>query len=154
MSYKDGEGTVRSLGLRRVAFYDAEKDHTYEFLANIPHADMDAGQIGALYRKRWQIELILKQLKQNLPLKYFLGNNGNAIKIQIWCTLIANLLFTVVRKNIKRSIAFSLLVSFACQHLFSYNRLTDLAEREGLAQETRAGKGEGPLAVRRLWVRF
>ena len=36
-----------------------------------------------LSKKRWQIELLLKQLKQNFPLKYFLGDNENAIIIQI-----------------------------------------------------------------------
>jgi len=69
-------------------------------------------------------------LKQNFPLKYFLEDNENAIKIQIWCTLIANLLFTVIRKGIKQKIWFSNLVSFARQHLFSYHKLTDLIEKK------------------------
>ena len=78
---------------------------------------------------RWQIEILFKQLRQNFPLKYFLGDNENAIKIQIWCTLIANLLFTMIRRNIKRKISFSILVSFARQHLFSYNKFVDLIEK-------------------------
>jgi IS4 transposase len=90
---------------------------------------MTAEQIGLLYKMRWQIELLFKQLKQNFPLKYFLGDNDNAIKIQIWCTLIANLMFTIIKKNIKRKISFSNLVSFARQHLFSYNKLIDLIEK-------------------------
>ena len=77
---------------------------------------------------RWQIELLFKQLKQNFPLKYFLGDNENAIEIQIWCTLIVNLLFTMIRRNIKRKISF-ILVSFARQHLFSYNKFVDLIEK-------------------------
>jgi IS4 transposase len=48
--------------------------------------------VAAIYKLRWQIELLFKQLKQNFPLKYFLGVNENAIKIQIYCALIANLL--------------------------------------------------------------
>ncbi len=36
-----------------------------------------------IYKKRWQIETLFKQLKQNFPLKYFLRDNENAIKIQI-----------------------------------------------------------------------
>jgi IS4 transposase len=90
---------------------------------------MTTQEIGLLYKLRWQIELLFKQLKQNFPLKYFLGDNENAIKIQIWCTLITNLLFTIVKKGIKQKISFSNLVSFARQHLFSYHRLTDLIER-------------------------
>jgi IS4 transposase len=91
--------------------------------------DMTADHIGLMYKMRWQIELLFRQLKQNFPLKYFLGDNENAIKIQIWCTLIANLLFTIIRKNIKKTISFSILVSFARQHLFSYNRIYDLIEK-------------------------
>jgi len=98
-----------------------------QFLTNI--MEMTAEQIGQLYKMRWQIELLFKQLKQNFPLKYFLGDNENAIKIQIWCTLIANLLFTIILRNIKRKISFSNLISFARQHLFSYNKLTDLIEK-------------------------
>lgn len=127
LQYKDENKQLQSLLLRRVVFYDKEKDHVYQFLTNI--FDMSAVQIGLLYKMRWQIELLFKQLKQNFPLKYFLGDNENTIKIQIWCTLIANLLFTIIRKNIKRKIAFSILVSFARQHLFSYNKLNDLIEK-------------------------
>jgi IS4 transposase len=90
---------------------------------------MTAEQIGQLYKLRWQIELLFKQLKQNFALKYFLGDNENAIKIQIWCTLIANLLFSIIKRNTKRKMSFSILVSFARQHLFSYNKLTDLIEK-------------------------
>ena len=32
---------------------------------------------------------MIKQLKQNFPLRYFYGESANAIKIQIWVTLIA-----------------------------------------------------------------
>ncbi len=127
ISYKDENNKEQLLTLRRVVYYDKEKDRIFQFLTNI--FEMTAEQIGQLYKMRWQVELLFKQLKQNFPLKYFLGDNENAIKIQIWCTLIANLLFTIIRRNIKRKISFSILVSFARQHLFSYNRLVDLIEK-------------------------
>lgn len=46
--------------------------------------EMDPEEIVEIYRRRWQIELLFKQLKQNFPLKYFYGESANAIKIQIW----------------------------------------------------------------------
>ena len=58
---------------------------------------MDAGHIALIYKQRWQIELLYKQVKQNFPLNYFLGKNENAFKIQILCGLIVNLLLTVIR---------------------------------------------------------
>lgn len=69
--------------------------------------DMDVEDVIAIYRKRWEIELLFKQLKQNFPLRYFYGENANAIKIQIWVTLIANILLMVIQKRIKRSWSFS-----------------------------------------------
>ena len=127
ISYKAETGKASLLTLRRVVYYDTDKKRVFQFLTNM--MEMEAEQIGQLYKMRWQIELLFKQLKQNFPLKYFLGDNENAIKIQIWCTLIANLLFTIIRKNIKRAISFSNLVSFTRQHLFSYNKLSDLIEK-------------------------
>src|SRR5574343_144771 len=60
-----------------------------------------------IYRKRWEIELLFKQMKQNFPLKYFYGESANAIKIQIWVTLIANFLLMLMRKSLTRSWSFS-----------------------------------------------
>lgn len=127
LKYKNENNQTQTLTLRRVVYYDETKKKILQFLTNI--FDMDTEQIGQLYKQRWQIELLFKQLKQNFPLKYFLGDNENAIKIQIWCTLIANLLFTKIKKSIKEKISFSNLVSFARQHLFSYNKLVDLIEK-------------------------
>lgn len=69
--------------------------------------DMESEDIVEIYRKRWEIELLFKQLKQNFPLRYFYGESANAIKIQIWVTLIANLLLMIMQKRIKRTWSFS-----------------------------------------------
>jgi len=111
----------RKLKLRKVTFYDRVLKREFEFLTNL--FEMRADLIAAIYKLRWQIELLFKQLKQNFPLKYFLGDNENAIKIQIYCALIANLLMTVVQKKLKRNWAFSNLVSFCKIHLFNYLHL-------------------------------
>ena len=57
--------------------------------------------IVAIYRRRWQIESLFKQIKQNFPLRYFYGESANAIKIQVWVTLIANLLLSVLQQTDK-----------------------------------------------------
>ena len=44
--------------------------------------DTDPSEIIAIYRQRWAIEMLFKQIKQNFPLKYFYGESANAIKIQ------------------------------------------------------------------------
>ena len=117
---------ITQLRLRKVRFYDRVNKREFEFLTNL--FDLRADLIAALYKIRWQIELLFKQLKQNFPLKYFLGDNENAIKIQIYCVLIVNLLLAVVKKRLKRSWAFSNLVSFCKIHLFNYINLMKFLE--------------------------
>lgn len=60
-----------------------------------------------IYRRRWQIESLFKQIKQNFPLRYFYGESANAIKIQVWVTLIANLLLSVLQRRLQRRWSFS-----------------------------------------------
>jgi hypothetical protein len=117
---------LSKLKLRKVKYYDREGKREFEFITNL--FDLRADFIAALYKTRWQIELVFKQLKQNFPLKYFLGDNENAIQIQIYCALIVNLLVTVVQKRLKRSWAFSNLVSFCKIHLFNYIQLMRFLE--------------------------
>ena len=78
--------------------------------------ELDADDIIEIYRRRWQIETLFKQLKQNFPLKYFYGDSVNAIQSQIWVTLIANLLLTIV----KRKWSFSNMVTMVRQTLMYY----------------------------------
>jgi hypothetical protein len=123
---KENGTYLKTIELRKVAYWDDENKRCFEFLTNL-HG-MNAGHIALIYKKRWQIELLFKQLKQNFPLKFFLGDNENAIKIQIWCALIVNLLLTVIQKKIKRKWAFSNLASFCRLHLFNYIHLTKFLE--------------------------
>jgi IS4 transposase len=76
--------------------------------------------IANYYRQRWQIETFFKRIKQNYPLQYFLGDNANAIKIQIWCALIADLLFKVIKTGVRSTIAFSNMVGLVRLHLMTY----------------------------------
>jgi hypothetical protein len=121
------ENSIESkLKLRKIKFYDRVLKREFEFLTNL--FEMRPDLVSAIYKLRWQIELLFKQLKQNFPLKYFLGDNENAIKIQIYCALIANLLMTVIQKKLKKSWAFSNLVSFCKIHLFNYIHLLKFLE--------------------------
>ncbi len=85
---------------RKIAYWDEQKKKVLVFLTN--NTAFEAQMNIEIYRRRWQIELLFKQLKQNFPLKYFLGDNVNAIEIQIWTAMIANLLLMLVRSKVKR----------------------------------------------------
>lgn len=103
---------------RRIAYWDSENERLFEFITN--NFELSAEKVALIYKKRWQIELLFKQLKQNFPLKYFLGDNENAIEIQIWTAMLANLLITLVRSRLKRKWAFSNMVSIIRQQLMNY----------------------------------
>jgi hypothetical protein len=108
----------QTFALRRVAFYHAEQDRVYEFISN--NFELPADKIAEIYKQRWQIETLFKRLKQNFPLKYFLGDNQNAIEIQIWVSLIINLIMLVIQRKAKRKWAFSNMMSVIRYHLMTY----------------------------------
>src|SRR5688572_19208203 len=85
---------------RIISYTDPTNQKHLKFLTN--DFNSEPYTITQLYAKRWNIELLFKRLKQNMPLQYFLGDNKNAIQIQIWCALIADLLLNVIRRQVKR----------------------------------------------------
>lgn len=106
----------KTLRLKKVCYQD-EKNRYYEFLSN--SMDSTAEEIAFLYKKRWGIELLFKKMKQNFQLHYFYGENENAIRTQVWCTLIAQLLLTVVQKMAQTKKAFSVIATLIRIHLIS-----------------------------------
>ena len=104
------------LRLKKVSYQD-EKNRYYEFISN--SMDSTAEEIAFLYKKRWGIELLFKKMKQNFQLHYFYGENENAIRTQVWCTLIAQLLMTVIQKKANTKKAFSVVATLVRIHLIS-----------------------------------
>ena len=103
---------------RLVIYKDIASGEQYEFISN--NFKMKPDTIAKLYQKRWQIELLFKRMKQNYPLKYFLGDSENAIKIQIWCSIIADLLLKIVKKGVATKWSFSNLAAMIRLHLMTY----------------------------------
>ena len=126
---KDGEDVRHQARIITYADLNKKKPKLISLLTN--DMEMEVEDIIAIYRKRWEIELLFKQLKQNFPLRYFYGESSNAIKIQIWVTLIANLLLMVIQKRIKRTWSFSGLATMIRIMLMYYvNCYTFLEEPE------------------------
>ena len=90
--------------------------------------DMNMDDIVLIYKRRWLIDSLFKQIKQNFPLRYFYGESANAIKIQIWVTLIANLLMTLLQKRLNRSWSFSGLATMVRIVLMYYINLNNFFE--------------------------
>jgi hypothetical protein len=114
---------------RIVGYRDPHTNKELVFLTN--DLECEPNQVAAMYKQRWQIETFFKKLKQNFPLKYFLGDSENAIRIQIWCSLIADLLIKIVLQKANttnKKWSFSNLSGMLRHHLGTYINLWDFIQ--------------------------
>jgi hypothetical protein len=72
--------------LRRVSYIDPETGKNLVFITN--DQLLPPEMIALLYRKRWQIELFFKWIKQHLHIKAFFGRSRNAVNVQVWVAVI------------------------------------------------------------------
>lgn len=112
MEYRERVVVFRKDGINHIAriitYVDIKKGKKPKLISLLTNDfDMPPETIVAIYRRRWQIESLFKQIKQNFPLRYFYGESANAIKIQICVTLIANLLISVLQSTLNRRWSFS-----------------------------------------------
>ncbi len=113
---------VQRLKLRRITF-KTEEGKIYVFVTN--NFTLPASQVATIYKNRWMIELLFKQIKQNFPLRYFWGESSNAIKMQVYCVLIAQLLMVIVRKKAATKKSFANMITVIRLHLMSYVALLE-----------------------------
>lgn len=102
---------------------DNKEEGTITFITN--DFDTPAYVLCEVYRRRWQIETLFKRLKQNFPLKYFLGDSQNAIQIQIWTCMIAWLLMQIIKRQVSRKWSLSNMMTAIHILLNSYIGLYD-----------------------------
>ena len=84
--------------LRRVRVWGEEHGVSLVLLTN--HLELPAAMISLLYRKRWQVELFFKWIKQHLRLRAFLGRSQNAVRCQVWAGVCAYLLVVLAKKEL------------------------------------------------------
>lgn len=85
-----------------------------------------AVEIAALYKSRWQIELLFRWIKQHLRIRKFFGNNDNAIRLQIIAALIAYLLLRIVARLNSLRLPALRLAELVCQFLFVRKHLATI----------------------------
>jgi hypothetical protein len=85
--------------LRRLRVYDEEHQQRLVLLTN--QLTLPSATISLLYRKRWQVELFFKWIKQHLKLRVFLGRSENAVRCQVWAAVCAYLLVVLLRQELK-----------------------------------------------------
>ena len=85
--------------LRRIRYYDAERDKKLIFLTN--DFILPATTIATLYKSRWRVELFFKWIKQHLRIKSFFGTSENAVKLQVWIAVSTYLLVAIIKKELR-----------------------------------------------------
>jgi hypothetical protein len=68
------------------------------FLTN--NVALPAETVAALYKKRWQVWLFFKWIKQNLRIKHFYGTSDNAVKTQIWIAVSVYVIVAIIKKEL------------------------------------------------------
>lgn len=141
----DHHGKATKVNARIIRYKDPLTRKTFEFLTN--NRKLSPTTIAGYYKKRWQIETFFKHIKQNFPLQYFLGDNENAIKIQIWCVLIANLLLKVLKQGTGTKMAFSNMSSLIRIHIMTYMDIAEFlrSPEKSLLQRIRRNRKQKPV---------
>lgn len=102
--------------LRAVEVYNEENDQILILLTN--QLTWTADMISQLYKARWDVEVFFKHLKQLFRVKTFVGTSPNAVRIQMWCSMITMLLIRYLKKRSKHNWHMSNLVVFLRINLF------------------------------------
>ena len=84
--------------LRRIHYVDPETNKRLNFLTN--NFVLPALVIARLYKRRWEIELFFKWIKQHLRIKAFFGTSENAVRSQIWIAISVYVLVAIAKKRI------------------------------------------------------
>ena len=125
--------------LRRVRIYDAENQVTLALLTN--QFEVPAATIGQLYRKRWQVELFFKWIKQHLRIRSFYGRSQNAVRCQIWSAICAYLMVAILKKQLRLQKSLNEMLQIVSVNIFEQIPLAELlatqprTSGQGVAEE-------------------
>ncbi len=85
--------------LRKVRYFDVETKRHLVFLSN--NLQVPALSVARIYKLRWRVELFFRWIKQNLRIKHFFGNSGNAVRTQIWISVAVYVMIAILHKELK-----------------------------------------------------
>ena len=109
--------------LRRIHLVVPETGKTLVLLTN--HFALPATTIAALYKARWQVELLFKWIKQHLRIERFYGHSENAVKTQIWIAVSVYVLIATIKKRLKLEMSLYGLLQVLSLTMFEKTTLQD-----------------------------
>jgi transposase len=110
--------------LRRIRYFDKDTGKCLVFLTN--NFQLPALVIAALYKSRWQVELLFKWIKQHLRIKHFYGNSDNAVKTQIWIAVCVYVLLAILKKQLKSDLSLNTILQILSVNAFEKEPLHQL----------------------------
>ena len=119
--------------LRRIRYFDAQQEKRLIFLTN--NFTLPPWVIAELYRRRWQVELFFKWIKQHLRIKAFYGTSENAVKTQVWIAVCSYLLVAIVRKRLGLGLSLYTMLQILSCSLFEKMPLNQAFLRDDLLFE-------------------
>lgn len=125
--------------LRRIRVYSEEHKVILVLLTN--QMALPALVIAELYRRRWQVELFFKWLKQHLRVRSFYGRSENAVRCQIWSAICAYLMVAIVKKRVKSPKSLNEILQIVSVNIFEQQPLAELLATDYRAAETKADEG-------------
>lgn len=112
------------VALRRLTIHRQQDRQAITLLTN--DLQRSAVEIAALYKARWQIELLFRWIKQHLKIRTFLGRNDNAIRLQLLAALIAYVLLRLAARTHCLTISILRFTDLVHQHLFDRRRIATI----------------------------
>jgi hypothetical protein len=109
--------------LRRIHYFDAEKDSRLTFLTN--NFLLPALTIAQLYRARWKVELFFRWIKQHLHIKAFYGTSENAVKTQVWVAFSVYVLVAMVKKQLGLDLSLYKILQILSVTIFEKNLILE-----------------------------
>jgi hypothetical protein len=110
--------------LRRVRVRDVEHKKTIVLLTN--HFEIPAQSVADLYKRRWQIELFFKWMKQHLRIRGFFGTTPNAVQCQLWSAICTYLLVAILKKELKLRQSLHEILQILSLHPFEQHPVIEL----------------------------
>jgi hypothetical protein len=114
--------------LRRIRIHDGQSDVALVLLTN--QFALPARVIGELYRRRWQVELFFKWIKQHLRIRGFYGRSENAVRCQIWSAICTYLMVAIVKKEYKVGKSLNEILQIVSVNIFEQMTLHQLLASE------------------------
>jgi len=115
--------------LRRIKYRDKEAGKTLIFLTN--NFAIDAMTVAQFYKRRWQIELFFKWIKQHLRIKKFYGTSENAVKTQIWIAVSIYVLIAIIKKRLNSDMELYTILQILSISLFEKVPIDELLTTHG-----------------------